>query len=102
MANQILYFIAIGEAGFVDSNSVFCMFRKNPKYRICINKQTYAGNPSSLEPALSNQKFRFVKADICDKKTMDELFNKERPDSLLIWYLDNKEWQETIENIIKR
>lgn len=73
--------IVTGGAGFIGSNFIFYMMNKYPYSRIvCVDKLTYAGNLSTLKPVLNNPQFRFVKADICDKKAMDKLFNEERPD----------------------
>ena len=60
--------IVTGGAGFIGSNFVFHMLDKYPEYRIvCLDKLTYAGNLSTLEPVMKNPNFRFVKADICDR-----------------------------------
>ena len=73
--------IVTGGAGFIGSNFLFHMIRKYPDYRlICIDKLTYAGNISSLEPIMNNPSFRFVKADICDRRAVYSLFEEELPD----------------------
>ena len=73
--------LVTGGAGFIGSNFIFYMLNKYPYKRIvCVDKLTYAGNLSTLESALKNPQFRFVKADICDKKAIDKIFNEERPD----------------------
>ena len=61
--------IVTGGAGFIGSNFVFHMLNKYPDYRIvCLDKLTYAGNLSTLEPVMDNPNFRFVKADILQTK----------------------------------
>ena len=73
--------IVTGGAGFIGSNFIFYMLKKHPDYRIvCIDKLTYAGNLSTLEPVMDNPNFRFVKLDICDKEGVDQLFKEEKPD----------------------
>ena len=73
--------IVTGGAGFIGSNFIFYMLEKHPDYRIvCLDKLTYAGNLSTLEPIMDNPNFRFVKLDICDKAGVDQLFNEERPE----------------------
>ena len=73
--------IVTGGAGFIGSNFVFHMLKAHPDYRIiCLDKLTYAGNLSTLEPVMDNPNFRFVKADICDKEAVDKLFEEEKPD----------------------
>ncbi len=73
--------IVTGGAGFIGSNFIFYMLKKHPDYRIvCLDKLTYAGNLSTLTPVMENPHFRFVKADICDKETVEKLFEEENPD----------------------
>ena len=127
--------IVTGGAGFIGSNFVFHMLNTYPDYRIiCVDKLTYAGNLSTLEPVMDNPNFRFCKIDICDRDTIYGLFEEEHPDIVvnfvaeshvdrsienpevflntnilgtavlmdacrkygIKWYLDNKEWWETI------
>ena len=60
--------IVTGGAGFIGSNFVFYMLNKYPDYRIvCLDKLTYAGNLSTLEPVMDNPNFRFVNDDIFDR-----------------------------------
>ena len=87
---DILYFfpggvliniIVTGGAGFIGSNFIFYMLANHPAYRIiCLDKLTYAGNLSTLEPVMKNPSFRFVQADICDREAVDKLFEEEHPD----------------------
>lgn len=73
--------IVTGGAGFIGSNFVFHMLNKYPDYSIiCLDKLTYAGNLSTLEPVMDNPNFRFVKADICDREAVNKLFEEEHPD----------------------
>ena len=76
--------IVTGGAGFIGSNFVFYMLDKYPDYRIvCLDKLTYAGNLSTLEPVMNNPNFRFVKADICDRNAVNEIFEEEKPDMVV-------------------
>ena len=73
--------IVTGGAGFIGSNFVFHMLKAHPDYRIvCLDKLTYAGNLSTLEPVMDNPNFRFVKLDICDREGVYKLFEEEKPD----------------------
>ncbi len=73
--------IVTGGAGFIGSNFIFHMLEVYPEYRIiCLDKLTYAGNLSTLEKVKDNKNFRFVKADICDRQAVYELFEEENPD----------------------
>lgn len=76
--------IVTGGAGFIGSNFVFHMLQVHPAYRIvCLDKLTYAGNLSTLEPVMGNENFRFVKADICDRAAVYQLFEEEHPDMVV-------------------
>ena len=76
--------IVTGGAGFIGSNFVFHMLQAHPDYRIvCLDKLTYAGNLSTLEPVMGNANFRFVKADICDRAAVHQLFEEEHPDMVV-------------------
>lgn len=73
--------IVTGGAGFIGSNFLFYILKKYPDYRvICLDKLTYAGNLATLASAMDNPKFRFVKADICDREAVFALFEEEQPD----------------------
>ena len=70
-----------GGAGFIGANFIFYMLKEHPDYRIvCLDKLTYAGNLSTLEPVMRNPAFRFEKTDICDRKAVFQLFEEEKPD----------------------
>ena len=76
--------IVTGGAGFIGSNFVFYMLGKYSDYRIvCLDKLTYAGNLSTLDPVMENPKFRFVKVDICDREAVNRLFEEEHPDMVV-------------------
>ncbi len=90
--------IVTGGAGFIGSNFVFNMLQAHPDYRIvCLDKLTYAGNLSTLEPALQQDNFRFVKADICDRQAVDKLFQEEKPD-IVVNFAAESHVDRSIEN----
>ena len=90
--------IVTGGAGFIGSNFVFHMLQAHPDYRIvCLDKLTYAGNLSTLEPVLQQDNFRFVKADICDRQAVDELFQEEKPD-IVVNFAAESHVDRSIEN----
>lgn len=73
--------IVTGGAGFIGSNFVYLELEKHPEDRIiCLDKLTYAGNLATLEEAMKNPNFRFVKGDIADKEFVEKLFEEEKPD----------------------
>ncbi len=70
--------LVTGGAGFIGGNFVYYMLENHPDYRIvCIDKLTYAGNLETLEKAMKNENFRFVKGDITDRKEVFSLFEQE-------------------------
>ncbi len=57
------------------------MLAKYPDYRIiCLDKLTYAGNLTTLQPVMDKPGFRFVQGDICDREAVNRLFEEEKPD----------------------
>lgn len=73
--------LVTGGAGFIGSNYVYYLLEKHPEDEvICLDKLTYAGNLKTLEKALENPKFTFVKADIADRDAVYDIFEKHGPD----------------------
>lgn len=73
--------IITGGAGFIGSNFVYYVLEKYPQYDvICIDALTYAGNMETLESAMTNRRFTFVKADIADRAAIYDTFEKYKPD----------------------
>jgi len=73
--------LVTGGAGFIGSNFVYYELDNYPNDKvICLDKLTYAGNLETLEVAMKNPKFKFVKGDIADRVFVDELFASEKPD----------------------
>ncbi|MCI6444649.1 MAG: dTDP-glucose 4,6-dehydratase [Clostridia bacterium] len=73
--------LVTGGAGFIGSNFVYHMLEKHPDYKIvCVDCLTYAGNMSTLKKALENGNFVFYKTNICDRKEIYGIFEKEKPD----------------------
>lgn len=87
-----------GGAGFIGSNFIYYILHKYPDYRVvCLDKLTYAGNLFTLENALNNPRFRFVKADICDKSAVKIIFDEERPD-IVVNFAAESHVDRSIEN----
>ena len=73
--------LVTGGAGFIGSNFVYHMLQNHPEYEIlCVDCLTYAGNLSTLQPALKNPRFKFFKTNICDREGIYEIFRTEKPD----------------------
>lgn len=75
-----------GGCGFIGTNFINYLLTSkeidNSLSIINIDKQTYAGLGKNLEHSkLSNhEKYKFIKADIADKKAMLRIFEEEQPD----------------------
>jgi len=50
---------------------------------ICFDALTYAGNLSTLESAMQNPDFMFIKGDITSREQVDALFEAARPDIVI-------------------
>lgn len=97
-SGEFMKILVTGGAGFIGGNFVYHMLGKYPGYQIvCLDKLTYAGNLSTLEDALKNPNFKFVKGDIADKKAVDELFKEERFD-IVVNFAAESHVDRSIEN----
>lgn len=73
--------IVTGGAGFIGGNFMHYMVNKYPNDNIiCIDSLTYAGNMETLEPIKEKANYKFYKVDITDRKSIYEIFEKEKPD----------------------
>lgn len=87
-----------GGAGFIGSNFIYYLLKKYPTYRVvCLDKLTSAANPSTLDAAISNYNFRFVKVDICDREKVFSVFKEEKPD-IVVNFAAESNVDHSIEN----
>ncbi len=90
--------LVTGGAGFIGGNFVHYMLGKYAEYKIvCVDCLTYAGNMSTLEQALKNPNFVFYKTDICDRKSIYEIFEKEKP-QIVVNFAAESHVDRSIEN----
>ncbi|MDX2268713.1 MAG: dTDP-glucose 4,6-dehydratase [Bryobacter sp.] len=76
--------LVTGGAGFIGSAFVRLVASTRPDLEIVnVDKLTYAGNLENLTPLEGNARHRFVKADICDRPGMLEIFAAEKPDAVV-------------------
>ena len=76
--------LVTGGAGFIGGNFVHYMLREHPEDQIlCVDALTYAGNMETLAPVMDNPNFKFVKADIADRKAIYEVFEQEKPEVIV-------------------
>lgn len=70
-----------GGAGFIGSNFIFYERKTHPEYKLtCVDNLTYAGNLETLASVMDNPKFKFIRADIADRKKIYDIFEAERPE----------------------
>ena len=77
-------FLVTGGAGFIGGNFLHIMVNKylNDEY-VCIDALTYAGNMETLVPIMNKPNFKFVHENICNRKAVYELFEKEHFDYVI-------------------
>lgn len=66
--------LVTGGAGFIGSAVVRLIIQDTPHHVHVIDKLTYAANLELLAPVSDNPCYGFTRADICDRKRMQELF----------------------------
>lgn len=90
--------LVTGGAGFIGANFVYFMLDKYSNYDIlCVDALTYAGNLETLENAMKNDRFKFVKADIADREAIYEIFEQEKPD-IVVNFAAESHVDRSIEN----
>lgn len=67
-----------GGAGFIGSNFVYYTLEKHPDWDVvCIDALTYAAKLKTLDRAIKNKKFKFIKGDITDREFIFKIFEEE-------------------------
>lgn len=71
-------YLVTGGAGFIGSNYIQYMFKKydNEIRIINVDALTYAGNLENLKDVEGRENYTFIKADICDKDAIADVFAK--------------------------
>jgi dTDP-glucose 4,6-dehydratase len=75
--------LVTGGAGFIGSGVCRYLISDTDAEVTNIDKLTYAGNRDSLKPIIGNPRYRFVKADICDRPAIEGLFAETQPDAVI-------------------
>ncbi len=76
--------LVTGGAGFIGSSFVrMALSERWAEHIINLDKLTYAGNLDNLQEIRERAGYRFVHADICDAKAVEDLFSAEAPDAVV-------------------
>ena len=75
--------LVTGGAGFIGSALVRYLIGKTEGDVCVVDKLTYAGSLDNLDPVRNDPRFRFEKADICDRAAMDRIFADVKPTHVL-------------------
>ena len=74
-------YLVTGGAGFIGSNFIIYMLNKYSDIRIInVDILTYAGNLENLVSVENNPNYSFVKADICNRESMQKIFDENTVD----------------------
>lgn len=72
-----------GGAGFIGSALTRYVLGNTDHSVVILDKLTYAGNLESLKPVANHPNYHFVRADICDAATVNELLKTHQPDAIM-------------------
>lgn len=72
-----------GGAGFIGSAVVRHIIQNTQDTVLNVDKLTYAGNLESLASVQEHERYTFSQTDICDRNTLDQLFQAFQPDAVM-------------------
>ena len=75
--------LVTGGAGFIGSAVCREIITQTDHSVVNVDKLTYAANLASLDLVANDPRYKFFQLDICDRSSLDAVFNAERPDAVL-------------------
>lgn len=75
--------LVTGGAGFIGSSVVRHIINQTSDSVINVDKLTYAGNLESLTEVSQDPRYTFIQADICDRASLDAIFDEHQPDVVM-------------------
>jgi dTDP-glucose 4,6-dehydratase len=79
----LLTLLITGGAGFIGSNLVHYLLKKDDITVINLDKLTYAGNLESLQDVMDSERHIFVQGDIGDRELVKSLLTKYQPSAVM-------------------
>jgi len=78
-----LKILVTGGAGFIGSAVIRQYITDTEHEVVNLDALTYAGNLESLSSVDENNRYQFEHADICDKKSLESIFEQHQPDAVM-------------------
>jgi dTDP-glucose 4,6-dehydratase len=75
--------LVTGGAGFIGSALCHYLIKQTDSEVVNLDKLTYASTLTSLESIAENERYGFVRADICDAEAVRAIFEAEQPDAVV-------------------
>ena len=75
--------LVTGGAGFIGSAVIRHLLAATNIAVINADKLTYSANPDALAALAENPRYRFERIDVCDRRGLDRLFARHRPDAVM-------------------
>lgn len=76
--------LVTGGAGFIGSNFIRHVLSVRNKVNVInLDKLTYSGNLENLSDIENDPRYTFIKGDIADRKLVEQIFEKHKPDILV-------------------
>jgi len=80
---KTLKFLITGGAGFIGSAFTRFLIQETKHEALVVDKLSYASNLESLQEVSKNDRFRFLKIDICDHHSMEKAFTEFKPNRVI-------------------
>ena len=72
--------LVTGGAGFIGNCFCKLLLKERKDWKVVnVDSLTYAANPNTIKEELNNPNYKFYKVDIRDRKAIEDIFEKEKP-----------------------